>query len=134
REPSAASAVRFHTRSVFRSRLEVATRSTLPRPPSRPIASTTFSEMYLSIAARSGVDAAYELDASTEIHGYGVYTSEVTCEVYISRSVASSPRNAKTAIKAPVLDPVTRSNSGRVPEAPHPSISPAPKAPFCPPL
>jgi hypothetical protein len=48
-------------------------------------------------------------------------------------SLYFGPRKAKGAVSAPVDTPVTRSNSGRLPDAVHPPSTPAPKAPSEPP-
>ena len=55
--------------------------------------------------------------------------------VYMAFRGASyaEPRNAKGAISAPVLMPVTSLNVGRVPALLQPPSRPAPKAPLSPP-
>lgn len=56
--------------------------------------------------------------------------------VQISSRTASSsgvPRKAWVASSAPLLTPVTMSNSGRWPDSVQPLRKPAPNAPYCPP-
>jgi hypothetical protein len=62
----------------------------------------------------------------------------MSCVVEVVNTVLSAssyfgPRKAKGAVSAPVETPVTRSNSGRLPEAVQPQSTPAPNAPSDPP-
>jgi hypothetical protein len=67
--------------------------------------------------------------------GWAMAMSLVVDWVKTCFSAASyfGPRNANGAVSAPVETPVTRSNSGRVPEAVQPPSRPAPNAPSLPP-
>ena len=82
-----------------------------------------------------GALLASEDPPSRPLTGWSVAISLVWDVVKTCFSAGSyfGPKNAKGAVRAPVLIPVTKSNLGRSPRAVQPFSRPAPKAPSLPP-
>jgi hypothetical protein len=125
----------FHMTGLRASMLVVPMRRMRPLASSAAMSFSMSAVTYFATSCRSGALSAIASSKSAANLPRCSSTSfgPVVVNTALSSSSYLGPRNAKGAVSAPVLMPVTILNSGRLLVSVQPFSSPAPKAPFSPP-